>query len=49
MRGLVCVGPSLGDMVMDRKLQWLGHIGRMGDDRLPKNIHLFDDSIPPTF
>ena len=26
------------DMVIDRRLQWLGHVGRMGDDRLPKRV-----------
>ena len=29
---------SIPDIVMDRRLQWLGHLGRMEDDRLPKKV-----------
>ena len=26
------------DVIMNRKLKWLGHVGRMSDDRLPKIV-----------
>ena len=27
---------SIPDFIMDRRLQWLGHVGRMSEERLPK-------------
>ena len=29
---------SIPDIIMDRRLQWLGHLGRMEDERLPKRM-----------
>ena len=29
---------SIVDFIMDRRLQWLGHLGRMEEDRLPKRV-----------
>ena len=29
---------SIYDIIMNRRLRWLGHVGRMGDDRLPKIV-----------
>ena len=29
---------SIPDLVMDRRLQWLGHLGRMSEERLPKKM-----------
>ena len=29
---------SIPDIIMDRRLQWLGHLGRMEDERLPKQV-----------
>jgi hypothetical protein len=31
-----CKQPTLEEMVRERRLRWLGHVQRMGDDRLPK-------------
>ena len=32
------MGWTIPDIIMDRRLQWLGHLGRMGDERLPKRM-----------
>jgi len=29
---------TLADMISCRRLRWLGHVARMGDDRLPKQL-----------
>ena len=29
---------SIGDCILDQRLRWLGHLGRMDDDRLPKKL-----------
>lgn len=29
---------SMPDLIMDRRLQWLGHLGRMEDERLPEEM-----------
>ena len=29
------MGWTIPDIIMDRRLQWLGHLGRMGDERMP--------------
>ena len=29
---------SIPDFIMDRRLQWLGHMGRMKDERVPKQL-----------
>jgi len=29
---------SVSDFIMERRLHWLGHLGRMSDDRLPKQL-----------
>ena len=29
---------SVSDFIMERRLCWLGHLGRMSDDRLPKQL-----------
>ena len=29
---------SIYDIIMNRRLRWLGHVGRMSDDRLPKIV-----------
>ena len=29
---------SIADIILDRRLQWLGHLGRMEDKRLPKQV-----------
>jgi len=34
---------SIPDLLMDGRLQWLGHVGLMDDERLPKRI-LFGES-----
>jgi len=36
------------DFVLNQKLQWLGHLGCMGDDRLPKQL-LFRDFLKRPF
>ena len=28
----------ISDCVMEQRLRWLGHLGRMGNDRLPKKV-----------
>ena len=30
------MGWSIPDIITDRRLQWLGHLGHMEDERLPK-------------
>ncbi|XP_065195667.1 uncharacterized protein LOC135827071 [Sycon ciliatum] len=30
------IDSDIGDIIRERRLRWLGHIGRMDDDRLPK-------------
>ena len=29
---------SIADIILHKRLQWLGHLGRMEDDRLPKKV-----------
>ena len=29
---------SIGDCILDQRLRWLGHLGRMDDDRLPQKL-----------
>ena len=29
---------SISEIIMDRRLQWLGHLGRMNEERLPKKM-----------
>ena len=33
-----CGVPAIADTLQQRRLVWLGHLGRMGDDRLPKKM-----------
>ena len=33
-----CGVPAIADTLQQRRLVWLGHLGRMGDDRLPKQM-----------
>ena len=32
------MGESLEDLVIARRLRWLGHVARMDDDRIPKRM-----------
>ena len=32
----LAIGRSIANIILDSTLQWLGHLGRMEDDRLPK-------------
>ena len=38
VRGRVGMPVSLGDIISNRRFRWLGHLGRMCDSRLPKQI-----------
>ena len=29
---------SIAEIILHKRLQWLGHLGRMEDDRLPKKV-----------
>ena len=40
VRGRVGLLVTLADMISCRRLRWLGHIARMSDDRLPKQLLL---------
>ena len=33
-----CMEWSIADFIMERHLRWLGHLGRMSDDRPPKQL-----------
>ena len=33
-----CETPSMTEISRERRLRWLGHVGRMGNDRLPKRM-----------
>ena len=35
---------SIADCILDRRLQWLGHLGRMDDECTPKQL-LFDELL----
>ena len=38
--GMFGMALSIPDLVMDRRLQWLGHLGRMGEGRLPRRCFM---------
>ena len=39
------VSPDIGSYIQERRLRWLGHVGRMDDCRLPKGV-LFGELDP---
>ena len=38
IRGLVGLSESMDDSIRQRRMRWLGHVARMGEERIPKKI-----------
>jgi len=44
VRGILCQETTLVDRIAERRLNWFGHISRMGSERLPaKALHCYID------
>jgi len=41
-RGILCQETTLVDRIAERRLNWFGHVSRMGSERLPaKALHCY--------
>jgi len=42
VRGILCQETTLADRIAERRLNWFGHVSRMGSERLPaKALHCY--------